>query len=164
MTCQRAQLQDHSDDFLTPTLFPRFQSYYSHLQQMEYIAIAPCIKWRVYPSFALDKTFPKALLLLTWLIPKYPTAEVQIQSNVLLFHDEFILKSPALTMMIHRKKPGFSIPNSYSFVLLCLSSDIIKSSAFPLTIHSQKPRFASVGTSQIDLLFLTWLIPNCTIA
>ena len=73
--------------FLTLKLFPRFQSYYSHLQQMEYIAIAPCIKWRVYPSFALDKTFPKALLLLTWLIPKCPTAEVQIQSNTLHFHD-----------------------------------------------------------------------------
>jgi hypothetical protein len=88
--------------FLTLKLFPRFQSYYSHLQQMEYIAIAPCIKWRAYPGFALDEIFPKALLLQTWLIPKYPTAEDQIQSNVLLFHDEFILKSPALTMLINR--------------------------------------------------------------
>ena len=164
MTCQRAQLQDQSVDFLTPTLFPRFQSYYSHLQQMEYIAIAPCIKWRAYPGFALDETFPKALLLLTWLIPKCPTAEVQIQSNALLFHDEFILKSPALTKLIHCQKPRFSLPNSSSLVLLCLISDIIKSSAFPLKSHSQKPRFASVGTSQKDLLFLTWLIPNCPIA
>ena len=38
MPCQRAQLQAHSIGFLATTLFPWFQSYHSHLQQMEYIA------------------------------------------------------------------------------------------------------------------------------
>ena len=116
--------------YLTSTLFPRFQSYYSHLQKMEYIAIAPCIKLRMYPSFALDETFPKALLLLTWLIPKCPTAEVQVQSNVLHFQDEFILISPPLIKLIHCHKPRFSLPNSSSLVLLCLSSNIIKAPLF----------------------------------
>ena len=130
MTCQRAQLQAHLVVFLTSTLFPRFQSYYSHLQQMEYIAIAPCIKWRAYPGFALDETFPKALLLLTWLIPKCPTAEALVQSNVLFFQDAFILKSPAFTKFIHGQKTRFSWPNSSSLVLLCLSSNIIKAPLF----------------------------------
>ena len=164
MACPRAKLQAHLVDFLTSTLFPRFQSYYSHLQQMEYIAIAPCIKWRVYPSFALGATFPKALLLLPWPIPKCPTAEFQIKSNGLLFHDKFILKSPALTKMIHHQKPRFSLSNSSSLVLLCLSSDIIKSSAFAIKSNSQKPHLAAVMTSKKDLLFLTWVIPNCPIA
>ena len=41
MTGQRAQLHAHLVVFLTSTLFPRFQSYHSHLHQMENIAIAP---------------------------------------------------------------------------------------------------------------------------
>ena len=55
----KSTITAHLVVFLTSTLFPRFQGYYSQLQQMEYIAIAPCITWRAYPGFALDETFPK---------------------------------------------------------------------------------------------------------
>ena len=107
----------------------------------------------MYPSFALEETFPRALILLTWLIPKCPTAEVQIQSNVLLFHDEFILKSPALTKLILRQKTRFSLPNSSSLVLLCLSSNIIKL-RFSIKESFSKIPLASVGTSQMTYFYL----------